>query len=61
MRKPDGSKGMLLRKCTAEYKVREIIKKMRAVVGADAVRQWRKTMRRLSSNGSAFRLTSHGA
>jgi hypothetical protein len=52
---------MLLRKCTAEYKVREIIKKVRAVVGADAVRQWRKTMRRLSSNGSAFRLTSHGA
>jgi hypothetical protein len=39
---PDGSKGILNRKCTSEYKIRELVKAARSRVGADAIRAWRK-------------------
>ena len=39
---PDGTKGHIGRKCTAEYKVREIIKAVRNKIGNKAIREWRK-------------------
>ncbi len=42
IKNPDGSKGILHRKCTAEYKVREIVKETRRLVTPEAVRAWRK-------------------
>lgn len=35
-------KGKLNRKCTAEYKIREIVKKQRALVGARVISAWRR-------------------
>ena len=40
---PNGEKGILNRKCTAEYKVRELVKKARAIVTQKAIAQWRKS------------------
>lgn len=37
---PTVRKGMMNRKCTAEYKIREIVKKSRAIVGAGVIRKW---------------------
>jgi hypothetical protein len=42
IKNPDGSKGILHRKCTAEYKVREIVKMTRSLVGVSRLRAWRK-------------------
>jgi hypothetical protein len=42
----DGSKGILNRKCTSEYKVREVIKAVRGIVGKEAVREWHRTDRK---------------
>lgn len=39
---PDGSKGIIGRKCTAEYKVRQIIAAMRGEVTQKAIHRWRK-------------------
>lgn len=43
-KKPTGdtviSKGKMKRKCTAEYKIREIVKRSRAIVGAGEIRRW---------------------
>ena len=42
VRNADGSKGKMNRKCTAEYKIRQIVKKLRAIVGPSNVRTWAK-------------------
>ena len=42
IKNPDGSRGILGRKCTAEYKVREIQKATRAIVGLPAMSAWRR-------------------
>lgn len=42
VKNPDGSDGFMMRKCTAEYKIREVIKKTRELVGPAEIRRWRK-------------------
>lgn len=46
IKNPNGSRGILRRKCTAEYKVREIIKETRRLVGMSNLREWYKAERR---------------
>lgn len=40
--KDSGGRGILGRRCTAEYKVRVIIKKLRALLGKAAMKAWRQ-------------------
>lgn len=40
MKNPDGSKGILGRKCTSEYKIREIYKEVRRIAGRLPIEQW---------------------
>lgn len=40
VRNADGTRGKMNRKCTAEFKIRQIVKKLRQLVGADKVRIW---------------------
>ena len=42
IKKPNGKKGILQRKCTSEYKVREIIKKTRSLLKPGELLAWRK-------------------
>lgn len=44
IKKVDGKRGILKRKCTSEYKIREIFKKCRQLY-ADEYKQWRKTFK----------------
>jgi hypothetical protein len=41
-----GSRGMMMRKCTADYKVRVIIKTLRWIVGKPALNKWRRERER---------------
>lgn len=43
--KPNGGRSLLGRKCTAEYKVREIVKKARELVGKDSMKLFRATFK----------------
>lgn len=39
---PDGKKGLLGRKCTKDYKVAQIIAKVKSLLGRDAILEWRR-------------------
>lgn len=43
--KPDGKKSLLGRKCTAEFKVRRLIKECRSIVGVDRMKAWKREHR----------------
>lgn len=42
IKNPDGTKGIFNRRCTSEYKVREIVKGIRSIAGGSAVRAWNR-------------------
>lgn len=46
VKNPDGSDGFMMRKCTSEYKIREVVKRQREIVGAKVLRSWRAAFRR---------------
>jgi len=46
LKNPDGSDGFLHRKCTSEYKIREVVKKARELVGPKLIRDWHRDTRK---------------
>ena len=45
LKNPDGTDGFFKRKCTDEYKIREVVKRQRELVTAPVLRAWRKKHR----------------
>lgn len=51
---PNGKKGLLGRKCTADYKVKVIIKKVNELIGAQEIKDWKKKFKQEYKDFLAF-------